>query len=77
VTNPIDVARTRLQVGCSSAQGNPSGTLRGTLASLWKEEGPRSLMKGVQPRIMATVPSSIMIITCYELVKEWSVKKKM
>ena len=75
-TNPIDVARTRLQVECSAARGASGGTLRGTLAMLWKEEGARSLMKGVQPRILATVPSSIMIITCYELVKEWSVKKR-
>eukprot|EP00802_Teleaulax_amphioxeia_P017607 Tamp_17769.p1 GENE.Tamp_17769~~Tamp_17769.p1 ORF type:complete len:386 (-),score=71.68 Tamp_17769:212-1264(-) len=72
-TNPIDVARTRLQVQgtvCGS-----SNTLRGVLATLWKEEGPKSLMKGVQPRILATVPSSIMIVTVYEFVKEWSVRK--
>ena len=72
-TNPIDVARTRLQVQ-GAAGGGSSLTLRGVLATLWKEEGPKSLMKGVQPRILATVPSSIMIVTVYELVKEWSVR---
>lgn len=74
-TNPIDVARTRLQVEVRGAAG--THTLRGTLATLWKEEGPKSLMKGVQPRILATIPSSIMIITMYELVKEWSVISKV
>jgi hypothetical protein len=73
-TNPIDVARTRLQVEGASAAGSAS-TLRGALRTLWKEEGPKSLLKGVQPRIMATVPSSIMIVTVYEFVKEWSVRK--
>lgn len=74
-TNPIDVARTRLQVEGSSARGAAQNTLRSTLAVLWKEEGPKSLMKGVQPRIFATIPSSIMIITVYEFVKEWSVRR--
>uniref|UniRef100_A0A7S4NRY9 Mitochondrial carrier protein n=2 Tax=Guillardia theta TaxID=55529 RepID=A0A7S4NRY9_GUITH len=68
-TNPIDVARTRLQV-----EGHPrdGSNLRTTLRHLWCQEGPKSLLKGVQARIMASVPSSIMIVTVYELVKRLS-----
>jgi solute carrier family 25 protein 39/40 len=83
-TNPIDVARTRLQlnqradVPCQdpavSSRPPSQNSLRGILTSLWREEGPRSLMKGVQPRLMATVPSSIMIITVYEFVKGASLR---
>ena len=75
-TNPIDVARTRLQLEAREGGGGQrSATLRSMLSALWKEDGPRALMKGVQPRLMATVPSSIMIISVYEFVKESSVHK--
>jgi solute carrier family 25, member 44 len=71
ITNPIDVARTRLQVDGNVHDGK---TLRSTLANLWREEGIRSFLKGVNARIFATVPSSILISTVYELVKKLSVK---
>ena len=75
-TNPIDVARTRLQLEAREGGGvQRTATLRSMLSALWKEDGPRALMKGVQPRLMATVPSSIMIISVYEFVKESSVRK--
>jgi hypothetical protein len=61
--------------GLGASAAGSAGMLRGALRTLWKEEGPKSLLKGVQPRIMATVPSSIMIVTVYEFVKEWSVRK--
>ena len=71
---PASSAKLRAFCLGASAAGS-AGMLRGALRSLWKEEGPKSLLKGVQPRIMATVPSSIMIVTVYEFVKEWSVRK--
>jgi solute carrier family 25 protein 44 len=71
LTNPIDVARTRLQVSGNVHDGK---TLRSTLIGLWREEGARSFLKGVDARIFATVPSSVLIITVYELVKRLSVK---
>ena len=73
ITNPIDVARTRLQVDGNVHDGK---TLRSTLVSLWREEGMRSFLKGVNARIFATVPSSILIINVYELVKKLSVNVK-
>mmetsp|Transcript_55482 Transcript_55482/g.129872 ORF Transcript_55482/g.129872 Transcript_55482/m.129872 type:complete len:329 (-) Transcript_55482:5-991(-) len=74
VTNPMDVARTRLQVGGKARDG---GTLRSTLVEVWTKEGPTALMKGVNARILATVPSSVLIITVYELVKRLSVKNSV
>jgi hypothetical protein len=71
ITNPIDVARTRLQVNGSVYDGK---NLRSTLTELWRLEGPRSFLKGVSARICATIPSSILIITAYELVKQLSLK---
>ena len=71
LTNPIDVARTRLQVDGSVHDGK---SLRSTLLSLWREEGAGSFLKGVSARIFATVPSSVLIITVYELVKKLSLK---
>mmetsp|Transcript_9455 Transcript_9455/g.22024 ORF Transcript_9455/g.22024 Transcript_9455/m.22024 type:complete len:343 (-) Transcript_9455:110-1138(-) len=68
MTNPMDVARTRLQV-------SGEGTLRGVLGALWREEGKMSLMKGVHARILATVPSSVLMISVYEGVKRLSVIK--
>ena len=51
-TNPIDVARTRLQLEgpTQNSQGTASNTIRSTLVKLWRQEGPKCLMKGVQVR---------------------------
>lgn len=72
LTNPMDVARTRLQVEGRAQDGS---TLRSTLVDVWTKEGPGSLMKGVSARIMATIPASVLIISVYELVKRLSVKQ--
>ena len=45
-----------------------------TAKGLWAEEGYSFLYKGVTARIMASVPSSMVIIICYETVKRLSVR---
>ena len=49
---------------------NPSLQLR----LLWREEGPMSFFKGQGTRLCAAVPSSVMVVTVYELVKRLSVR---
>lgn len=71
LTNPMDVARTRLQVEGRIKDGN---SLASTLRLMWREEGPMSLFKGLGARLLASVPSSIMVITVYELVKRLSLR---
>ncbi|XP_065187015.1 mitochondrial substrate carrier family protein J-like [Sycon ciliatum] len=66
-TNPLDVVRTRLQV-----EGSRSGWK--TVQTLWREEGPRWLARGVVARIMSAVPSGAVIIVSYETVKRLSVR---
>lgn len=61
-TNPLDVVRTRLQVEGSRSSWK-------TIQTLWREDGPRWLARGVTARIMSAVPSGAVVITSYETVK--------
>lgn len=38
------------------------------------ESGPRGLMKGLGPRILAMAPASVLIVSVYELIKRLSRK---
>jgi len=73
LTNPLDVAKTRIQV-----LGNVSGKrprLIETIGELARKEGLRGLMRGCQARTFNVVPYTIMIMTGYEQVKKVSARR--
>lgn len=69
LTNPLDIMRTRLQVG-----GGKSSFVLQMFRSLLREEGPLGLTKGLSARIIAMVPSSVAMVLGYETVKRLSLK---
>eukprot|EP00742_Colponemidia_sp_Colp-10_P008012 GILJ01008644.1.p1 GENE.GILJ01008644.1~~GILJ01008644.1.p1 ORF type:complete len:339 (-),score=32.25 GILJ01008644.1:162-1139(-) len=71
-TNPLDVIRTRMQVTLSVEHHQT--TFRHTAKQLLKEDGVRGLGKGLTARVLATAPTSILMIVVYELLKRLSVK---
>lgn len=66
-TNPLDVARTRLQTAGEVGE-TPRGMLR-TLASLWQNEGVRGLSRGVGPRVLFNACSAGILWGVYEGTK--------
>ncbi|CBN75118.1 conserved unknown protein [Ectocarpus siliculosus] len=71
LTNPLDVLRTRLQV---EGRRGDDRTIASEYRILMAESGPRGLMKGLGPRILAMAPASVLIVSVYELIKRLSRK---
>ncbi|CAN0563911.1 unnamed protein product, partial [Ectocarpus sp. 12 AP-2014] len=71
LTNPLDVLRTRLQV---EGRRGDDRTIASEYRILMAESGPRGLMKGLGPRILAVAPASVLIVSVYELIKRLSRK---
>ncbi|CAM9384822.1 unnamed protein product [Pylaiella littoralis] len=71
ITNPLDVLRTRLQV--EGRQGDHR-TLASEYRILMAESGPKGLMRGLGPRILAMAPASVLVVSVYELIKRLSRK---
>ncbi|XP_019933693.2 solute carrier family 25 member 44a [Paralichthys olivaceus] len=67
VTNPIDVVRSRMQV-----EGRSS--LIKTFKHLVVEEGAWGMTKGLSARIIAAVPTSMVIVLGYETLKRLSLR---
>ena len=65
MTNPLDLAKTRVQV-----QRKPFFE---TFVKLWREEHLRIFSKGLSARMTSSVIYSVAIIFGYETVKKWSV----
>lgn len=66
LTNPLDVARTRLQT-----QGH-AHAYRGMVATvrrLWREEGPRCFARGIVPRMVFHSASAAVLWVTYEYLK--------
>eukprot|EP01102_Stenamoeba_stenopodia_P010098 TRINITY_DN3003_c0_g1_i1.p1 TRINITY_DN3003_c0_g1~~TRINITY_DN3003_c0_g1_i1.p1 ORF type:complete len:321 (+),score=52.53 TRINITY_DN3003_c0_g1_i1:30-992(+) len=70
-TNPLDIAKTRIQT--TDRKGESSGSMYSIIRNLVKEEGVRALGRGVTARILANAPMSILMITSYEQVKRLSI----
>jgi len=68
-TNPLDVAKTRLQVLRSEQSKNMFTVLR----DLVREEGWKSLFRGVQARVWTSTIMSLLLSTSYESVKKLSI----
>jgi len=67
LTNPFDVAKTRLQT--QGDVGRKYGGMVDTMKTLWKEEGRHGFSRGIKPRVaLHSVSAAICWIT-YEYVK--------
>lgn len=69
VTNPLDVIRTRIQVGGSRS-------ITTVTKKLWQEEGTQLFSKGLTARALSMSTSSLLIILGYETVKRLSCKDR-
>lgn len=73
ITNPLDVAKTRLQVSTTKGQ---------SVLSIWREiiqkDGLKSLLsRGLSARLLNVIPTSLLSVTIYEQVKALSVKDQL
>ena len=67
---PLDVVKTRLQVARAGAGAAGYDTLRGSLATVVREEGVRGLYRGLGPTLMALLPNWAVYFSVYERLKE-------
>eukprot|EP01118_Nematostelium_gracile_P012488 TRINITY_DN4561_c0_g1_i3.p1 TRINITY_DN4561_c0_g1~~TRINITY_DN4561_c0_g1_i3.p1 ORF type:complete len:363 (+),score=92.90 TRINITY_DN4561_c0_g1_i3:124-1089(+) len=74
LTNPMDVAKTRIQTQ-DYTLGNPKykGTI-GTIKTIIAEEGAKALTKGLTARIMGGAPAAALGFGVYEVIKMFSMK---
>jgi solute carrier family 25 iron transporter 28/37 len=63
-TNPMDVAKTRLQTQIET--GTKYTGMLNTMLTIWKEEGRRGFTRGIQPRIVFHSVSSALCWFTYE-----------
>eukprot|EP01133_Synstelium_polycarpum_P003431 gene3431-3896_t len=90
LTNPLDVAKTRLQTGSIAEFGIKTGThhneslvasifrrshLLAVLKDTIQKEGVRALWKGMIPSLLTSAPYSMISILVYEEVKKLSLIK--
>ncbi len=72
VTNPLDVAKTRIQSGLLGPGGGGERSVARVLMEAIKKEGIRSLGKGLAGRMVVAVPSSIVHGIFYEGLMKFS-----
>lgn len=66
LTTPLDVIKTRQQLGSSAAAG---GGMLGTLRAILRKEGAGGLFAGLGPRVVKVAPACAVMIAAYELGK--------
>ncbi|XXQ31938.1 Mitochondrial carrier protein [Plasmodiophora brassicae] len=71
VSNPLDVAKTRVQ---SADLGKPSAGFWTVLYRIVFREGLPGMTKGIGPRMLMQVPGSALTFASYEIVKKLSIK---
>lgn len=64
---PVDVVKTRQQA--QELNASKKGLIR-TFIKIWKNEGPRTLYKGISPALVESIPSSAIIFITYELAMD-------
>eukprot|EP01088_Endostelium_zonatum_P006068 TRINITY_DN18172_c0_g1_i2.p1 TRINITY_DN18172_c0_g1~~TRINITY_DN18172_c0_g1_i2.p1 ORF type:complete len:309 (+),score=34.15 TRINITY_DN18172_c0_g1_i2:42-968(+) len=69
VTNPLDVSKTRLQVGDDIGTGKMYKGMTDTLKTIVKEEGWGALGRGIGPRMIFHSTSAALSWTAYEYLK--------
>jgi len=72
LTNPLDVAKTRLQTG--TFEKNQKVNFISVIKDTIRKEGVRALWKGLVPSLLTSTPYSMMSIILYEEVKKLSLK---
>ncbi|CAH0560728.1 unnamed protein product [Brassicogethes aeneus] len=65
LTYPIDMAKSRIQVGKSQEN------LVGTIMSILRNEGVVSLYHGLTPSLLRTIPATAALFATYEYSKKW------
>lgn len=74
ITNPLDVARTRLQLFEIQNQYDKDSIRQGflkVLKDIYKNEGLAGLYKGLRPRILIKIPGSAFAFLGYEYLKDF------
>lgn len=74
VTNPLDIARTRLQLMEYKNQSDQDSIRQGflkVLRDIYKNEGFSGLYKGLRPRILVKIPGSAIAFLGYEYLKDF------
>lgn len=69
ITNPLDVTKTRLQVGEDGGHGKPYRGMMNTMKRIWKEHGWCGYLRGIKPRMAFHATSAAICWTTYEYVK--------
>ncbi|KAL6786019.1 MML1 [Auxenochlorella protothecoides x Auxenochlorella symbiontica] len=77
-TTPLDVVKTRVQLGVEVRPGGdlaaspmPRRRLLGTLVSIAREEGAAGLFRGWSARAAKAAPACAIVLSSYEGIKHW------
>lgn len=68
-TTPADVIKTRLQIEARKGESTYNGIVD-CAVKIFKQEGPRALLKGVLPRIVRSSPQFGVTLLSYELLQK-------
>eukprot|EP01061_Rhynchopus_euleeides_P014096 TRINITY_DN24481_c0_g1_i1.p1 TRINITY_DN24481_c0_g1~~TRINITY_DN24481_c0_g1_i1.p1 ORF type:complete len:297 (+),score=92.82 TRINITY_DN24481_c0_g1_i1:266-1156(+) len=66
ISNPLDLLKTRIQLGCDSYSA--------VIHRIYMQEGIRGFWRGVVPRMTFHAPSAALTMTTYELTKSFVMK---
>lgn len=69
ITNPFDVAKTRLQTQGEMMSVTKYSGMINTITTIWKEEGRAGLLHGIRPRIALHSTSAAICWVTYEYMK--------
>lgn len=70
-TNPLDVVKTRLQTeGVISATRYRTSSFYRVLRDIVQNEGPKTLLKGIRPRVFFHIPAAAISWVTYETCKK-------
>eukprot|EP01130_Rhizamoeba_saxonica_P016596 TRINITY_DN769_c1_g1_i3.p1 TRINITY_DN769_c1_g1~~TRINITY_DN769_c1_g1_i3.p1 ORF type:complete len:102 (+),score=12.24 TRINITY_DN769_c1_g1_i3:46-351(+) len=70
ITLPLDVVKTRIQTQISDPDRLYLG-IRQTFTTMVRNEGPKSLFRGLGPRLVTTIPSAGITFAAYEAYKKF------
>jgi len=74
LTNPIDVAKTRIQILDEASNSGPRRLIP-MMRHLYNESGWRAFTRGLTARIFNSIQVSFLLIVGYEQIKRWSLAK--
>jgi hypothetical protein len=73
--NPLEILRIRTQLLESGSKKDAQiikGGYFSLASSIWKEEGWYAFYRGLKIRLLVTVPSAVVALSGYELIKQYS-----